>query len=160
MQAFWLCFVPLFVAVDAFGILPLFITLTEGSWLAFANYLGYLIGALAAAGGWAHGRERLLMLAGLGASTILAALMGLSDTMVAFLVVRFLAGLASAFVMVFRTGCESGSVSQLSVSLSQRGSCESLPANKTFSDDRIPSICGSAGLAPIDKVCRFDVSFN
>ena len=31
MQAFWLCFVPLFVAVDAFGILPLFITLTEGS---------------------------------------------------------------------------------------------------------------------------------
>ena len=31
MQAFWLCFVPLFVAVDAFGILPLFISLTEGS---------------------------------------------------------------------------------------------------------------------------------
>src|SRR5690242_9546797 len=31
MKAFWLCFVPLFVAVDAFGILPLFITLTEGT---------------------------------------------------------------------------------------------------------------------------------
>jgi len=31
MQAFWLCFVPLFVAVDAFGILPLFMGLTEGS---------------------------------------------------------------------------------------------------------------------------------
>ena len=31
MQAFWLCFVPLFVAVDAFGILPLFLGLTEGS---------------------------------------------------------------------------------------------------------------------------------
>jgi multiple antibiotic resistance protein len=31
MQAFWVCFVPLFVAVDAFGILPLFITLTEGN---------------------------------------------------------------------------------------------------------------------------------
>jgi multiple antibiotic resistance protein len=31
MQAFWLCFVPLFVATGAFGILPLFITLTEGS---------------------------------------------------------------------------------------------------------------------------------
>jgi multiple antibiotic resistance protein len=31
MQAFWLCFVPLFVAVDALGILPLFISLTEGS---------------------------------------------------------------------------------------------------------------------------------
>jgi multiple antibiotic resistance protein len=31
MQAFWLSFVPLFVAVDAFGILPLFLGLTEGS---------------------------------------------------------------------------------------------------------------------------------
>ncbi|MFD2057471.1 YbfB/YjiJ family MFS transporter [Mesorhizobium calcicola] len=73
----------------------------DAGWIASANYLGYLVGALAAAGGWAHGRERLLMLAGLGASTVLAALMGLSDTMVAFLVIRFLAGLASAFVMVF-----------------------------------------------------------
>ncbi|MFD1987532.1 YbfB/YjiJ family MFS transporter [Mesorhizobium newzealandense] len=73
----------------------------NAGWIASANYLGYLVGALAAAGGWAHGRERPLMLAGLGASTVLAALMGLSDTMVAFLVIRFLAGLASAFVMVF-----------------------------------------------------------
>jgi multiple antibiotic resistance protein len=31
MEAFWLCFVPLFVAVDAFGILPLFMGLTEGA---------------------------------------------------------------------------------------------------------------------------------
>lgn len=30
MKAFWLCFVPLFVAVDAIGLLPLFINLTEG----------------------------------------------------------------------------------------------------------------------------------
>ncbi len=29
MKTFWLCFVPLFVAVDAFGILPMFISLTE-----------------------------------------------------------------------------------------------------------------------------------
>ena len=28
--AFWLCFVPLFVAVDAIGILPMFMNLTEG----------------------------------------------------------------------------------------------------------------------------------
>ncbi|MFC3321942.1 YbfB/YjiJ family MFS transporter [Mesorhizobium cantuariense] len=70
-------------------------------WIASANYLGYLVGAFAAAGGWAHGRERLLMLAGLGASAVLAALMGLTDAMAAFLVIRFLAGLASAFVMVF-----------------------------------------------------------
>lgn len=30
MEAFWLCFVPLFVAVDAIGILPLYLGLTEG----------------------------------------------------------------------------------------------------------------------------------
>ena len=30
MKAFWLCFVPLFVAVDAFGVLPIFMGLTEG----------------------------------------------------------------------------------------------------------------------------------
>ena len=73
----------------------------DAGWIASANDLGYLVGALAAAGGWAHGRERLLMLAGLGASAVLAALMGLTDAMAAFLVIRFLAGLASAFVMVF-----------------------------------------------------------
>lgn len=30
MKTFWLCFVPLFVAVDAVGVLPLFLSLTEG----------------------------------------------------------------------------------------------------------------------------------
>jgi len=30
MTRFWLCFVPLFVAVDAIGLLPLFLALTEG----------------------------------------------------------------------------------------------------------------------------------
>ncbi|WP_315918943.1 YbfB/YjiJ family MFS transporter [Mesorhizobium sp. SP-1A] len=70
-------------------------------WIASANYLGYLLGALAAAGGWAHGRERAIMLAGLAASAVLAGLMGLTGWMPAFLAIRFLAGIASAFVMVF-----------------------------------------------------------
>lgn len=69
--------------------------------IASSNYLGYLIGAILAAGGWAEGRERLLMLGGLAASTALAALMGFNDSLALFLAVRFLAGLASAFVMVF-----------------------------------------------------------
>lgn len=30
MKEFWLCFVPLFVAVDAIGVLPLFVYLTDG----------------------------------------------------------------------------------------------------------------------------------
>lgn len=79
----------------------LHLTPADAGWIASANYLGYLIGALAAAGGWAHGRERLLMFASLAASAVLAASMGLNETMAAFLAIRFLAGLASAFVMVF-----------------------------------------------------------
>jgi len=79
----------------------LHLTPADAGWIASANYLGYLIGALAAAGGWAHGRERMLMFASLAASAVLAGLMGLNETMAAFLVIRFLAGLASAFVMVF-----------------------------------------------------------
>ena len=31
MTSFWLCFVPLFVAVDAIGLLPVFLGLTEGA---------------------------------------------------------------------------------------------------------------------------------
>jgi multiple antibiotic resistance protein len=30
LKSFWLCFVPLFVAVDAVGVLPMFMSLTEG----------------------------------------------------------------------------------------------------------------------------------
>ena len=30
MKGFWLCFMPLFVAVDAVGVSPIFISLTEG----------------------------------------------------------------------------------------------------------------------------------
>ena len=77
------------------------LTPADAGWIASANYLGYLVGALAAVGGWAHGRERLLMLTGLAATAVLTGLMGLADTMAAFLVIRFLAGVASAFVLVF-----------------------------------------------------------
>ncbi|WP_245489565.1 MULTISPECIES: YbfB/YjiJ family MFS transporter [unclassified Mesorhizobium] len=79
----------------------LHLTPADAGWIASANYLGYLVGALAAAGGWAHGRERMLMFASLAASALLAGLMGLNETMAAFLLIRFLAGLGSAFVMVF-----------------------------------------------------------
>ena len=47
--------------------------------IASANYLGYLAGALLAAGGWAEGRERALMLGALAASTLLLGAMGLTE---------------------------------------------------------------------------------
>jgi predicted MFS family arabinose efflux permease len=81
----------------------LHLSASDAGLIASANYLGYLVGALLAAGGWAHGRERAMMLLGLGGTAVLAALMGLTEAIVPFLVIRFLAGIASAFVMVFLT---------------------------------------------------------
>jgi predicted MFS family arabinose efflux permease len=69
--------------------------------IASANYLGYLIGAVLGAGGWAHGRERPIMLTAIAASALLCVLMGLTDSFAAFLLIRFAAGLASAFMLVF-----------------------------------------------------------
>jgi predicted MFS family arabinose efflux permease len=69
--------------------------------IASANYLGYLVGAIAAAFGWAHRRERAMMLAGLVANAVLAAAMALTTSLAAFLLIRFAAGVASAFVLVF-----------------------------------------------------------
>jgi len=69
--------------------------------IASANYLGYLVGAIVAAGGWATGRERSILVLGLVANTVLTLGMGLTDGMAAFLLIRFLGGVATAIVMVF-----------------------------------------------------------
>lgn len=69
--------------------------------IAAANFAGYLAGAVLAAYGWAAGRERSLALAALAANAVLLAAMGLVSTIPAFIVIRFLAGLASALGMVF-----------------------------------------------------------
>lgn len=69
--------------------------------IASANYLGYLAGALLAAGGWAQGRERTFALLALAANALLLAAMAAGSSLALFLAVRFLAGAASAFVMVF-----------------------------------------------------------
>jgi predicted MFS family arabinose efflux permease len=71
--------------------------------IASSNYLGYLLGAIVAAGGWAAGRERTLMLGALATNAALLAAMALTDGVFAFILIRFLAGIASAFVMIFLT---------------------------------------------------------
>lgn len=82
--------------VEALGL-----SASDAGLIASANYAGYLFGAIVAAGGWAEGRERALMLVALAASAVLAVWMGLTTSMAAFIVIRFAAGAASAFVMVF-----------------------------------------------------------
>lgn len=72
--------------------------------IAAANFAGYLAGAVLAAYGWAAGHERRLALGALSATVLLLLAMGLLSGVVALSLVRFLAGLASAFAMIFTTG--------------------------------------------------------
>jgi len=76
-------------------------TASDAGLIASANYVGYLVGALAASGGWAQGRERAVMLVGVGGTAVLAAMMAMTDSLLAFMAIRFLAGVASALMMVF-----------------------------------------------------------
>lgn len=74
------------------------LSLAEGGWLASANYLGYLLGALFAARiPWPP--ESLLQ-RGLWMVVVMTALMGLTDNWSAWLLWRLLAGVASAWVMI------------------------------------------------------------
>src|SRR5690606_21949525 len=72
--------------------------LTEGGWLASANYLGYLAGALTA-GALACSPATLLR-AGLLAVVVATVLMGVPDSWISWLAWRFIAGVASACVLV------------------------------------------------------------
>jgi len=74
------------------------LTLTVGGWLATGNYIGYLLGALACI--VLTPRPSLSIrwgLIGVGLTTLL---MGFSEWAPLWLVLRFLAGVASAFVLV------------------------------------------------------------
>ncbi|MEM5473781.1 YbfB/YjiJ family MFS transporter [Hoeflea sp. AS60] len=74
---------------------------SEAGWIASANYVGYLLGAVLAAYGWAEGIERKVALTGLVATALLLLAIGLSSNVMILAAIRFLAGLASAFVMIF-----------------------------------------------------------
>jgi hypothetical protein len=75
------------------------LSLSQGGWLAAANYLGYLLGALwtIRLGLSASVAIRSALVA-IGAATLA---MGVVDGFVAWLVLRFVAGVASAWVLVF-----------------------------------------------------------
>jgi predicted MFS family arabinose efflux permease len=73
----------------------------DAGFIASANFVGYLAGAVLAAYGWAAGRERKVALLSLLATAVLLAAMAMTDSVMLFAVIRFLAGLASAFALVF-----------------------------------------------------------
>jgi predicted MFS family arabinose efflux permease len=74
---------------------------SEAGLIASANFLGYLIGALLAATPHLRGPRRLWLLGSLAASAATTAGMGLTQSLAALLVLRFIGGVASAFVLIF-----------------------------------------------------------
>jgi predicted MFS family arabinose efflux permease len=69
--------------------------------LASANFLGYLLGALCAALPNLPGPRRRWLLGSLATSAITTAAMALGRSLVAFLILRWIGGVASALVLVF-----------------------------------------------------------
>ena len=74
---------------------------SEAGLIASANFAGYLIGALFAATPKLGGSRRLWLLGSLAASALTTAGMGLTQTLAAFLALRFVGGAASALVLIF-----------------------------------------------------------
>ena len=69
--------------------------------IASANFLGYLIGALLAATPFVPGSRRWWLIAALALSALTTGAMGLVSTMSAFVLLRFIGGVASAFGLIF-----------------------------------------------------------
>ncbi len=76
---------------------------SEAGLVAGANFLGYLIGALAASASYFQPRQRFWCFAGLAASIATTAAMALDAGLHAAMLVRFVSGVASAFAMIFIT---------------------------------------------------------
>lgn len=79
--------------------LPL--TTAEAGLIASANFLGYLLGAFAAATPWISGSRRFWFMGGLVASAVTTVLTAAPTSVAALAAVRLLGGIASAFVLVF-----------------------------------------------------------
>ncbi len=76
------------------------LTKSAAGLIAAANFAGYLLGALLLALPRLPGGRRAWFLAAIAAGAATTAGMGLADTMAAFLLLRFLGGVASAFALV------------------------------------------------------------
>ncbi len=81
--------------IEALGL-----TKSEAGLIASANFLGYLLGALAAALPTLPGSRRSWLFGSLAISALTTAAMGLTESLPAFLILRFAGGAASAFVLI------------------------------------------------------------
>lgn len=78
------------------------VTLLQGGWLATSNYFGYFIGAASSMAIRVHPGRMVRI--GLVATILCTLGMGVVHTQVAWLILRGLAGVASAWVLVFASG--------------------------------------------------------
>jgi predicted MFS family arabinose efflux permease len=76
------------------------LTRSAAGLIASANFLGYLVGALLAAMPNLPGSRRAWLLGALATSSITTGGMGLAATLAPFLILRFIGGAASAFVLI------------------------------------------------------------
>lgn len=74
---------------------------SDAGLIASANYAGYLLGAILAAGNWGQGREYGVVMGSIVTTAVLAIAMGMTESVPLFIAIRFMAGLASALAMVF-----------------------------------------------------------
>ena len=75
------------------------LSLAAGGWLASANYVGYLVGALMAL--VARGSPQAMIRLGLLLVAGTTAAMAVTDSLTAWMILRFAAGVASAWVLVY-----------------------------------------------------------
>jgi predicted MFS family arabinose efflux permease len=75
------------------------LTVVQGGWLASANYVGYLVGGITAVA-LPLGAVRVIRM-GLAAVGVATLAMGVSDSLPSWIVWRAIAGVASAWVLVF-----------------------------------------------------------
>ncbi|MGZ5223622.1 MAG: YbfB/YjiJ family MFS transporter [Burkholderiales bacterium] len=95
------------MGVGRFALTPIFplmqseasLSVADGAWLAAANYLGYLVGALAAFG--VNRRVSMFIRAALVVNAAATLGIGLTHAFPVWLAWRFIAGVASAFLLVF-----------------------------------------------------------
>jgi predicted MFS family arabinose efflux permease len=97
------------VGIGRFVYTPILPPMTEelgmskatAGFIASANFLGYLVGALLAATPFVPGSRRTWLVISLAGSAMTTGAMGVASSTGAFVVLRFVGGVASAFVLVF-----------------------------------------------------------